>query len=252
MSSFRFKFVCQCCGLESVRRLFKTEVERGHQPTHCSWICRSATYAKVRAEKKFLRGLAETKKRAAREQQKKERQDAVRRREADRLLARENTACVVCNKQIGYIFGKPRKYCSSECYLKSDAYKRSKTSDAAKAAKAAAKAKRRARTKQVTAESLIVPARVFEWAGWKCEQCGVETPKELRGKVANNAPELDHIVPLSKGGAHVRQNLQCLCRQCNIKKSDRMPTRAKGITATQVQQMVRRRRGTEQSQNVLF
>ena len=34
------------------------------------------------------------------------------------------------------------------------------------------------------------------------------------------SPELDHIHPVSKGGAHSYANTQCLCRQCNAGKSD--------------------------------
>jgi 5-methylcytosine-specific restriction endonuclease McrA len=29
------------------------------------------------------------------------------------------------------------------------------------------------------------------------------------------APTLDHIVPLSKGGSHTYDNLQCACFRCN-------------------------------------
>lgn len=32
---------------------------------------------------------------------------------------------------------------------------------------------------------------------------------------------LDHIVPISKGGPHTYSNTQCLCRDCNLKKSDK-------------------------------
>lgn len=31
---------------------------------------------------------------------------------------------------------------------------------------------------------------------------------------------LDHVVPLSKGGAHRLSNLQLLCRECNTAKGD--------------------------------
>jgi len=34
-------------------------------------------------------------------------------------------------------------------------------------------------------------------------------------------PELDHIVPLSKGGAHAVDNFQLLCRSCNSSKGNR-------------------------------
>ena len=34
---------------------------------------------------------------------------------------------------------------------------------------------------------------------------------------------LDHIVPLSKGGAHERRNVQLLCPTCNVRKSAKDP-----------------------------
>lgn len=59
---------------------------------------------------------------------------------------------------------------------------------------------------------------VFERDGWHCRLCGVETPKELRGKFESNAPTIDHIIPLSKGGPHTIRNSQCACRKCNSSK----------------------------------
>jgi endogenous inhibitor of DNA gyrase (YacG/DUF329 family) len=43
----------------------------------------------------------------------------------------------------------------------------------------------------------------------------VPTPKSLRGTFVDNAPELDHIIPLSLGGTHTKSNTQLLCRKCN-------------------------------------
>jgi 5-methylcytosine-specific restriction endonuclease McrA/endogenous inhibitor of DNA gyrase (YacG/DUF329 family) len=75
------------------------------------------------------------------------------------------------------------------------------------------KAIRRARI-AIDAE-MIDPILVFEAQGWRCQLCGVWTPRELRGTNSDNAPELDHIIPLARGGRHVRSNVQCACRKCN-------------------------------------
>lgn len=64
---------------------------------------------------------------------------------------------------------------------------------------------------------------VFDKAGWCCEQCGVRTPVEMKGKNKSNSPELDHIIPISKGGSHTYSNVQLLCRACNAIKSDKIP-----------------------------
>lgn len=81
----------------------------------------------------------------------------------------------------------------------------------------ASKARRRAMERTVNAETFD-PLEVLARDGWRCHICGVRTPKRLRGTYADNAPELDHIVPLSAGGQHTRLNTACACRRCNIAK----------------------------------
>lgn len=69
----------------------------------------------------------------------------------------------------------------------------------------------------------VNPIKVFERDKWKCQICGVKTPRRLRGKYDDNAPELDHIMPLSLGGARSYMNTQCACRKCNSDKSNASP-----------------------------
>ena len=75
----------------------------------------------------------------------------------------------------------------------------------------------RARLRGVTVER-VDPIRVFERDGWRCHLCHKITDKKLRGLNKPASPELDHIVPLSKGGEHSYANTACSCRKCNIKK----------------------------------
>ena len=64
---------------------------------------------------------------------------------------------------------------------------------------------------------------VFERDGWRCQICGCDTPRELRGdRRAPNAPQLDHIIPMSKGGGHTWDNVQCACARCNNQKHARI------------------------------
>ena len=61
--------------------------------------------------------------------------------------------------------------------------------------------------------------KVFEGAGWKCQICDRETPRSLLKDHRHPlAPTLDHVVPISKGGSHTYDNVQCLCRRCNSHK----------------------------------
>ncbi len=48
----------------------------------------------------------------------------------------------------------------------------------------------------------------------KCNQCGCELVEK----------ELDHYIPLSKGGFHRLSNLQWLCKNCNQRKSAMTPS----------------------------
>ena len=63
---------------------------------------------------------------------------------------------------------------------------------------------------------------IFIRDGWKCRACGIKTPQDKRGTMHPTAPELDHIIPVSKGGCHSRDNTQLLCKSCNGKKSDKL------------------------------
>ena len=61
-----------------------------------------------------------------------------------------------------------------------------------------------------------IPARmrrmVRERAGQRCEYCGLAQA----GQEATF--HIDHIVPWSKGGETILDNLQTLCSECNIGK----------------------------------
>lgn len=67
---------------------------------------------------------------------------------------------------------------------------------------------------------------VFDMAGWQCQLCGIDTPKEYLGNrkysLRPNAPQLDHIFPISRGGPHLYTNVQLLCRGCNMRKHDKI------------------------------
>jgi 5-methylcytosine-specific restriction endonuclease McrA len=120
--------------------------------------------------------------------------------------------CLICGKAVGYMAGRPRIYCSMSCTKNGDSYK---------ASKRATKSRRRAIERGCKEARSIDPIKVLERDGWKCQICGVSTPQRLRGSMNKRAPELDHVVPISKGGLHTWTNLQCACRECNGAKSDK-------------------------------
>ena len=62
------------------------------------------------------------------------------------------------------------------------------------------------------------PINVLVRDGWRCQLCGKKLKPKHRGTYRDDAPELDHIIPLAQGGEHSKRNTQCACRKCNQKK----------------------------------
>lgn len=52
---------------------------------------------------------------------------------------------------------------------------------------------------------------------YTCKLCGISTKKE-----PNLLLEIDHIIPLAKGGITTEENLQTLCWKCNRKKGSKL------------------------------
>lgn len=78
------------------------------------------------------------------------------------------------------------------------------------------KALERAASRRCRAHSFD-PDDVFRRDHWICQHCGCKTRPDYHynhGKY----PNLDHIIPLSRGGEHSVSNTQCLCRTCNMAK----------------------------------
>lgn len=114
--------------------------------------------------------------------------------------------------------GMPSRYCSDAC-----------RTTVANARKRTEKSKRKARLRGATVEN-VDPFVVFERDGWRCQLCGDPTPKEKRGTRDAKAPELDHIIPIARGGEHSYSNTQCACRTCNNLKRDNVDFEAPEVT----------------------
>ncbi len=59
--------------------------------------------------------------------------------------------------------------------------------------------------------------RVMQRDNFKCCACGASPAKDPSVEL-----HIDHIIPWSKGGETVMENLQTLCSKCNLGKSDLM------------------------------
>jgi 5-methylcytosine-specific restriction endonuclease McrA len=74
--------------------------------------------------------------------------------------------------------------------------------------------------------------KVYERDGGACQICWKPVDRSLRGDVRNPlAPTLDHIIPLSKGGAHTYANVRLAHCGCNNEKADKLP---EGVVLTYV------------------
>lgn len=108
---------------------------------------------------------------------------------------------------------RAKRYCTLAC---SKAAQRQRSIRSGE--RSAQRRARKLRLRGVTTET-VNPIAVLDRDRWTCQLCGVRTPKHLRGAFDDRAPEVDHIIPLSKGGEHSYRNVQCTCRKCNLLKA---------------------------------
>lgn len=134
---------------------------------------------------------------------------------ADYLASRPVPHCADCGVQLEA--GKYQRRCSScrEKHHKDRVRAERRTSPSRRAHKAKRKALHRGK---IAGAETFDPIEILERDKWRCHICGVSTPRKLRGTYDDRAPELDHLVPLAKGGAHTRANTACACRKCNMAK----------------------------------
>lgn len=118
-------------------------------------------------------------------------------------------------KECGVLFEGPksRVFCNTKCYNRNH--------------RRIEHRKKRARLRMLKVDN-VDPINVFTLYHWHCANCGDYTPRHLKGKHMDNSPELDHIIPLSKGGEHSYTNTQLLCRKCNGIKSNNLTAKLTG------------------------
>jgi len=209
--------VCKCCHKVFIYRPSGTEIRTNHQRVFCSMACRTKMSQKMQSE------LAAIKKIGANIRAIKQKAEALRKKIAAKLSLPPHQ-CATCGA--GLSGHRCKKYCSKDCKPKKT---RDKTTPAYRASKKAWRLKRKAIERGAATAVKFNPYDIFNRDGWICQICGIKTPESLRGTYKPNAPELDHIIPLSKGGAHHPSNCQTSCRSCNGSKADGMPVGQIGL-----------------------
>jgi 5-methylcytosine-specific restriction endonuclease McrA len=67
---------------------------------------------------------------------------------------------------------------------------------------------------------------IYQRDSWRCQLCHRMCSKtwlvsKCNGRPHPRSPTIDHIVPMSRGGGHVPENVQLACWSCNVAKGAR-------------------------------
>lgn len=94
---------------------------------------------------------------------------------------------------------------------------------------------RRARIGGSTQIESFDPLYIFKRDKWTCYICGLKMNPHLFGEPSvkghhedSGKPTVDHVVPISMGGTHTKDNVRACCSACNVEKGT-MPLTDKGI-----------------------
>lgn len=130
-------------------------------------------------------------------------------------------ACIECGEPFTYSrYSRPRIVCSTRCGHRRFARL---NPDAHAARKAKDRAVRRAREEAAATSQLVVPWRVFVRDRWLCWLCGGKVARGRRHPYPD-APTLDHVVPLSRGGDHSYENVRLAHSRCNVGRGNKDAT----------------------------
>jgi len=89
------------------------------------------------------------------------------------------------------------------------------------AAAAAADAKRRALVAQARTAEVFAPADVHARDGWTCQLCRLPIDRAVAWP-DSASPSIDHVIPLSRGGAHALANVQSAHLGCNSSRGNKL------------------------------
>jgi len=107
-----------------------------------------------------------------------------------------------------------QKYCSKKCQQKAV-----RQTEKSKITRRAASRRRRARKRNVFHQTVYLEI-VAKRDNYKCHICRKQVKMDLH-VLDNQAPTLDHLIPLSLGGDHTYANIRLAHRICNSKKGNR-------------------------------
>jgi 5-methylcytosine-specific restriction endonuclease McrA len=217
-------FACLGCQKEVTRSVRKSRDSGKYCSRDCSFQHQTIIRAKTKADRltalQPLRDAARIE--AARLKLIKTETSALKRigrAQRKRLidLGKKSVSCLTCDTLIDASGCKPKR-CSSCLEATAREARRAWRKKKRSLGFDLRKHKERAAKYGCEYDRTLSAIAIFDRDGWMCQACGVATPKHLKGSYDPCAPELDHIIPMSKQGPHIASNVQCLCRQCNSDK----------------------------------
>lgn len=180
----------------------------------CSRICSDRfKRARSNARLKKIKAIKKHNKRSREELRKQQKEETKLKSQIDAFnkFGTKRT-CRICGKTFGFESkkdGARGSLCSHQCRSKARTSNRRNF-------KAKHNAIRRQKSRRQSNE-VVSREYILRRDNFRCQHCGRKTRPDF--KITHSLyPNVDHIVPLCKGGGHNKQNLQCLCRECNIKK----------------------------------
>jgi len=217
-------FCCFCGSAKVMGEAVQRNVSKGNRffcDRECACEWKSVHYASANHKPMELQRQETKLRKQAQEQAKREQADIKwREKQAARALKQKErrtsgyVKCAECNNTVWVEKHATRKYCSFECGQKAN-----KNSETTKANRRRAKRNREhiKRTKGIG--DMIDIVEVMKRHKKRCCNCNTLCVKP-EGYNWPNEANIDHILPVSKGGLHIWSNVQLLCRRCNIAKSD--------------------------------
>lgn len=159
------------------------------------------------------------------------RRDSLRRRNAD---ARPDRPCVICGDLIPKTYTVRKKTCGSDKCDKALAakgaaeWRRKYTEETGENyfsrfpdSRKSGAARRKARLRSVEIVEIFKNAEIFDRDRWICQLCF--EPVDSTTKAPDRmSPSLDHIVPVSLGGNHTRDNVRLAHYGCNASRGNRV------------------------------
>lgn len=226
-SEAKRKRVCEHCGIEFVMPWPGSEARAGNvrSGVYCSRKCYREALSKLSKKENHINGVkvgscckfhvntcsicgtvfsSHYPRKRCGEECDREHERRCSYQKGKRRKPRDVLVCKECGSEFMPEYGdKKRKYCSEVCLRRSMRRER--------------KQRERARMRNARVET-VNAVEVFSRDKWRCQLCKKKLKRSDRGTTKDSAPELDHIVPLSKGGEHSYRNTQCVCRRCNSEK----------------------------------